>query len=222
MIREFVDDEVIIEGGTAVGVNVGALTYDWPSENSPAWWRQKLESNPSLQEEVRRDFARFRMNPGNIARRSAQEQAGKEYLTLLMAWEKALKRPKTPPSAKAKYIAFAAPFYGNAYPLDAKSGLPVRPAGTEGVAGLDEMFGGPMSNAIQAHEFDGLALGYSLSVVESARQGVELGNAPDVGIVILIARIGVGAVGIGVSLSGIAFANANKGEAAAAFAAAFN
>lgn len=222
MIREFVDDEVIIEGGDAVGVNVGALTYDWPSENSPAWWRKKLESDPGLKSQVRRAFQSFQRNPGRLARRSVQEAIGKEYLTLLMSWEQALKRRGVPRSAKAKYIAYAAPFYGNSYPLEAKSGLPIRPAGTEGVAGLDEMFGGPMSNAMQAHEFDGMALGYSLAVRAAEQQGTFIEGTPDTGIVVLIARVGIGAVGIGVSLAGIAYAAANKDEAAAAFAAAFN
>ena len=162
----------------------------------------------------------FRTSPGRLQTRSGQEAVGKEYLILLMTWEQALVQKGLPRSAKAQYIQFATPFYANAYPLEASTGLPIRPAGTEGISGIEEMFGGPVSNAIQAHEFDGIALGYSLSVVESARQGVEVG-APDVGIVTIIARTGIGAVGIGVSLSGIAFANTHKDEAAAAFAAAF-
>ena len=220
MRREFIDDEVIIEGGDAVGLRVGALTYDWPSENSPAWWRTQLAQNPSLEAQLASAWRTFRTSPGRLQTRSGQEAVGKEYLILLMTWEQALVQKGLPRSAKAQYIQFATPFYANAYPLEASTGLPIRPAGTEGISGIEEMFGGPVSNAIQAHEFDGIALGYSLSVVESARQGVEVG-APDVGIVTIIARTGIGAVGIGVSLSGIAFANTHKDEAAAAFAAAF-
>ena len=242
MIQRFVDDEVIIEGGDAVGIRLGAVEYDWPSQNSPSWWRTKLAAMPQLGRQLQAAWQLFRSDPSLLISKAKQEKKGAEFLATLIRWEDLILRQKAAMTAlypegstglapqdvanhdllqsqyqrtKSQYVRFAAPFYGNSYPLDVNTGLPIRPSGTEGVEGLDTMFGGPTSNAIQAHEFDGIAIGYALSTQEAARQGLTSFGVVQVGVVIIVVAVGASVIGIGASLTGIAWANAREVEAQA-------
>jgi len=241
MIQRFVDDEVIIEGDAAVGLRLGAVEYDWPSENAPSWWRAKLAALPQLGAQLQAAWHLFRQNPLLLASEQRQRALGEEFLATLIGWEDLILRQKAALTAlfpagatglspqkvtqhdllqtryqhtKAQYVRFAAPFYGNVYPLDVNTGLPIRPSGTEGVSGVEEMFGGPVSNALEAHEWDGIALGYALSTQEAARQGVEGFGAVQVGVVIIVVAVAAAVVGVGASLSAIAWAGAREKEAA--------